>query len=164
MTPNSKWRCFSAIGVWLFWKAQEECSGPSNMSRKPWHPLQERCKWEVSELILLSSFPFFIWTSFKGPYSWCPEGLRKAFCRLGRLGVCGDVKAPWQVRGQSSQGAQRRREEVGGVHFLGETKSAILDARSSLVSSREVYGMVTFYSFHWAFLLKNAFAVEDKMS
>lgn len=51
-----------------------------------------------------------------------------------------------------------------GVHFLGETRSAILEAHSSLVSNGEDYRMLTFYSFHGAFLLKNAFGAENRMS
>lgn len=76
------------------------------------------------------------------------------------------MKAPGQVRGQSSCGAQRRREAggSGGVHFLLTAKSAILDSCSSVVSSQEDYRRVRFDSFHWALLLKNAFAMEDKMS
>lgn len=52
---------------------------------------------------------------------------------------------------------------MGGEHFLGETKSAILDSGFSLVSSQENYRVVIFYYFHQAFPLKHAFAMEDEM-
>lgn len=57
------------------------------------------------------------------------RSLEKLSVDRDRPGLCGDVKTPGQVRGQSSCDAQRRRQEEveSGVHFLGETESAILD-------------------------------------